>query len=311
MVDSIPDGKKPFTSMTGSSSRTFTPEFDWAFSEALGIAADEGDGVLTLERFLLRLLEEPEVNGALTQSGVDLVALRGDLIAFVQGVPKSDDGFSDLPDAKLTQVLRSTAVLLHSDGARNNHVISSLDFLAAIMRQGESMASDWLTSAGFTLEQATEIAQADSVSNRQQTERELKDTKARLNAFPVHSDGAFLSGHLVPTRESVDSDAPTNHYRITVESREADEEVEFKAAVWAGSSLQLLVESTPFEHEFVAREVIALFESVNNRQGISAALYATQSDGSEKKIGGFGGESGVILKNQLDLGNLRFHESVK
>jgi hypothetical protein len=65
----------------------------------------------------------------------------------------------------------------------------------------------------------------------------------------------------------------------------------FKGAISANGSLNLVIETTPFAVTFPASEIIAVFESVNGREGISVNLFARQTDGSEKKIGGFAAQS--------------------
>lgn len=302
MADARPPDRAAFGSMSSSSSRSNTPAFERAFEDAHTASTESYDAVFTIERLLQRLLLEPEVASALDESGVDAKVLSSELAAYLQDLRKAKAGFATETDPNLRSMLQSTLVLWQIEGIRRS--LSSLDVLAAIVRQGGSFAAERLSAYGFTADAATELADSYHASTAQKAETEFRQTKEKIVA---------LSAQQPQEPRNVFRDAPENadasassiaNYRITVVSRDPMDEVQFKGAISADGCLSLLVETTPFEITFAASEIIAVFESVNSREGIAVELLAMQTDETEKRIGGFGGESGAILKNQTDLSGL-------
>jgi hypothetical protein len=288
--------------MSQGSSRSNTPQLEHAFEEAKTTAERESDAVFTIERLLQRLLEEPEVRSALATNDVDVQALSSELTSYLQGVRKTDTGFSMVTDSKVRNVLQSIVVRRHVEGI--NRATSSLDVLAAIVGQGNSFAAERLSAYGFTAETAIDLADAHYVASGRANEAELQQTKAKLALLP--KQGQTRSETMPDSAQGAAklNATSTADYKIVVVSRDAMSEAQFKGAISADGSLTLLVETTPFEIDFLASEIVALFETVSDGEGISVELLATQSDGTVKIVSGFGGQSGAILKNRKDLNQL-------
>ena len=303
MADTPSNDRAVLSSMAGGSSPSSTPEFERALEEALLSAKEAKDAVFTIERLFRRLLEEPEVVAALSSADVDVDVLASELDSYLMGLRKTDEGFATITDPKLRSMLQSTRALWHIAGIRR--VYSSMDALAAIVRQGDSFAADRLVAYGISVQQAAELADAYYAEAGRQAEMDLKAIQEKVAALAERQAQTleFAVGS-TPTA----ADGPTisvGKYRLTVVSRDPVNDVQFKGAVSANGSLKLLIETTPFEWTFLGSEIIALFESITSGEGISATLFAIQSDGSEKSVGGFGGESGVIMESARDLDNLR------
>lgn len=303
MADTQSNDRASFTSMSSGSSRSSTPEFERAIEEALVAAKEANDAVFTVERLFQRLLEEPEVVTALSEADVDIDVLASELDAYLTGLRKTDAGFTTITDPKLRGVLQSTHVLWHVAGVRR--VLSSMDVLAAIVRQGDSFAADLLIAYGLSAQQAADLADAYHIETGRQRELELQETQEKLAAL-ANTQAQTLKFSTGTTSTAVATPMiSVAEYRLTVVSRDPVDDVQFKGAISADGSLNLLIETTPFETTFLGSEVIALFESASGDGGISVTLFAIQSDGTEKNVGGFGGQSGVILESARDLDNLR------
>ena len=88
-------------------------------------------------------------------------------------------------------------------------------------------------------------------------------------------------------------------YRIVVASPQPRCEVRFKGALGQNGELDLIETVTPFEKDFVAWKVVAMFESLERDLPISVSLFSFDETSSQPsmKIGGFTGSHGGIVKN--------------
>lgn len=297
-----PTMRAKFGSMTGGSSRSETLELERVFEDANAVANAEKDALFTIERLLQRLLKEPEVHAALSSHGIDVQALSSEIDTYLLKLRRVREGFASVTDPKLRRVIQSTMVPPQAGDARR--LLSSLDVLAAIMRKENSFAADRLVAYGLKMESAANLAEADYTANRLEAEAELQQTKQKIMELAQQQPHQLkmVSGDALGDRET--QGPVIADYRITVMSRDPIIEAQFKGAISASGALKLLVEETPFAFEFSASEIIAIFESVTVGDGISVALFAKQSDGTETKIGGFGGQSGVVLQDRKDLSSL-------
>ncbi len=76
----------------------------------------------------------------------------------------------------------------------------------------------------------------------------------------------------------------------------AHHRVPFKAALSRNGILDLYVEETPFEIEFVASTVVGLFEAVEGGDRLKVQLI-TELEGEERVVSGFGGSAGAIFQD--------------
>jgi hypothetical protein len=208
---------------------------------------------------------------------------------------KREDGTPLEQDSGL-QLALQRMVIRHM--VSTNKRISSLDILSAIVEQNDSYAATVLTQQGFTTDEATDAATEHCVEETQRTNEEMGDLRAKI-AKNSESESAISI-----VRGSTEAARSSEHsiltYKLRVTSREPNTEVEFKGAISQDGRLKLMIETTPYEIEFVSARVVALLEAVSGSKGISAKLVVQHEDGSETSAGGFGGESGAIFRDSRD-----------
>jgi hypothetical protein len=79
-------------------------------------------------------------------------------------------------------------------------------------------------------------------------------------------------------------------------TNEDPEVVSFKAAVSHDGRLDLYIEETPYEIEFLASKLAVLFETVEGGTRLKVELV-TEVSGQPRVVDGFGGSSGAIFED--------------
>lgn len=84
--------------------------------------------------------------------------------------------------------------------------------------------------------------------------------------------------------------------KIVVSSMDKDRQVRFKGAVGHGGGLDLVESTTPYELQFSAKRVIALFESLDTDRSIMVELFGDfgQPNAADKPVSSFWGRGGGI-----------------
>ncbi len=93
-------------------------------------------------------------------------------------------------------------------------------------------------------------------------------------------------------------------YTLRVISEDGVGATQFKAAVSHDGRLDLYIESTPFETEFLASRVVALFEAIDGDGRLRVQLI-TEVDGQNRPVAGVGGRAGAIFDDRDSLAGQR------
>ena len=86
-------------------------------------------------------------------------------------------------------------------------------------------------------------------------------------------------------------------YVLRVNADTSDSNIAFKAAISRNGQLDFYVEETPFEIEFVASTIVALFETVEAGGRIKVELI-TDVEGQQLPVSGFTGSSGAVFRDR-------------
>lgn len=285
-----------FESMSTGGSRSAEPALELVFEDAAHRAMVDRDISFSVDRVALSLLSNADVEAELTRAGVDSVVVSQRLEVHLGAQTKSEAGFRAPTDPNLRAVLH-TIIVKHFSQKRQR-LMSSLDVLAVIMEQNDSFAADTLRDYGYTPETSLETANTHFAVAQQKDADDLRAIKDKLSAA-LRSNAPYWA--VGPRQKETEEDPHTmQHYRIVVTSRDSKNEVEFKGAVSQDGAVTLLIEETPFEFEFLATQVIAVFDALSGKEGISAEIFLRQLDGTERTMGRFGGHSGALLEDRRD-----------
>jgi hypothetical protein len=135
--------------------------------------------------------------------------------------------------------------------------------------------------------------------------KRLDILRERIEEQKVGTDsGAALrsAGLQTPAKLSNDTGTEVGHKAYTLRvsgENDSDAPVQFKAAVSHDGFLNLYVEETPFETEFVAVTVVALFEAVDAGGRLEVELL-TELEGEQRTVSGFTAASGAIFQDPRD-----------
>ena len=99
--------------------------------------------------------------------------------------------------------------------------------------------------------------------------------------------------------DSSEDDTSRKVYTLRVVNTDA-EVIPFKCAVSHDCELDLYIEETPFEVDFVAQRIIVLLDTINSNAELDVSLVAEVND-EQRKMSGFRGSSGVIFHDPRSL----------
>ena len=294
----------------GQSSRsigvTFTPSVELAFEQALAKAKNAA--ALTIEGLLLELLDEHTTFELLTSANVDVDALRADLNEHVRstsvgvsvrgGVPKPEDA---LQNAIRRAVMK--AVTSNKKGA------SGADIVVAILVEGDSFAAKSLGKYGLNVDTAEDVNLDRYLARSKEQTKLLREfqEKARTQRETTSVVATALSDKLqVQIRSgsyqklTPESETEGGHatFVLHINSANGTEDIiPFKAAISRNGILDLYIEQTPYEIEFVADTVVGLFEAIEGGDRLEVQLV-TEIEGENRKVSGFSGSAGAIFRDR-------------
>jgi Glyoxalase superfamily protein/Clp amino terminal domain, pathogenicity island component len=134
----------------------FTHELDLTLNRALAHAKERKHEFATLEHLLLALLDDPYASVVMTAGDVDLQALRGAVIAYIDEKLKTWVMIHDERDTTPTVAFRRVVHLATVRSLRRE--TSGLDVLASMFHESESPAVWLLREQGMTLEKIAQFA---------------------------------------------------------------------------------------------------------------------------------------------------------
>ena len=122
-------------------------ELETVLNDAFRTARSRRHEFITVEHLLLALLEDSAALTVLTACSVDIVALRGDLVEFIDSTTPllgdEDDGRDTQPTLGFQRVLQRAVFHVQSSGKRE---VSGANILVAIFSEQESQAVYFLKS---------------------------------------------------------------------------------------------------------------------------------------------------------------------
>ncbi len=287
--------------MSQSTSNMTAPATEMALQRAMEMAKAGSNQTLTPEHVLVALLEDEAVLDLLANQNVEPDSVRTSLIRHL------DETNEDQHEANGSSVDPSMrTVMQHAVGRKmafSRKDISPVDLLVAILIDGNSFAASVLNEHGLTLEEADNESLKRHLAEATEQGRNLDVLRERI---AQESTGAGDRAGSVSIR-SQSSSGPAielRHYTLRVTSEQHGEETEFKAAVSHDGRLDLYIESTPFETDFKAGRIAALFESIEADGELKVELIA-EIEGQRRKVSGFTGTSGAIFGDRGDIGMQR------
>jgi hypothetical protein len=275
---------------SGGSSRTQLQ--DAVLERAFDLARQTGRASPTVEQLLLALLDDDSVRSVLVGKFIDAVSVRAVLTQYVAAQPRIEPTADDPlgRDPKTTHVLQRALLKSVAD---NRHPLPT-DLLVAIVVEGDSFAAEALVAHGLTVDSATNAAVERYIAVQKEHEQRLADMRARIAA---QSSPANSRLNQVSLGTSASGPVVAKSYTLRVSHR-GPAPLRFKGALSYDGALDLYIESTPFEIRFAARQIVALFEAVDN--GSLDVELITELDGVERVVSGFGGEAGAIFEDSYD-----------
>lgn len=257
-------------------------EVEFAVEQARMLAEDNGTE-LSVDFFLYALLDDRAVRSFLKQAQVNVVRLSNELEGQLSQARHED------PEIKREALRAVLGVAKLSADQLGKKFPTVEDYVGAILLDGSSNAAAALRSQGLTAERALEIAA--QIHAEQEAERERARAELERKLSDARSRGVDDASEVRTFTDSPRHGA--RRYVMRVEGETADKQVQFKAAISRDGFLELLIEETPFEIEFVASKLAILIDSVESSR-LNAELFV-QTDSGRMKSGSFGGESGAFF----------------
>ena len=289
-------------SMAGGTSNTSAGAVDFAFERATEMARASGRETPTLEQVLLALLDEESVQTMFANQCVDTEAIRASLHYHLEttGVePQTADNPRVAPT--LQNVMRRAVM---KNMVSNKREVEAADIVVAILVEGDSHAARLLGQQGLTVDEAENEALNNYLARQEEQSRRLEEMRTRIaeeNARQVQPDAhSSIEGVVSGTGTA----SGPRLYTLRVTSEDSEREMRFKAAVSHDGRLDLHIESTPFETEFLASRVAALFEAIDSGGRLKVQLI-TEIEGQRRPISGFGGRAGAIFDDRDSLARQR------
>lgn len=298
----------------GQSSRSIgssvSPNVELAFERALAAAKSKSAVAVTTEHVLLELLHEETVSELLTSASVDVDALRADLNEHLGTTSvKASGGSEPKPEEILQNAMRRAVMKTFTS---NQKGASGADLVVALLVEGDSYAAQVLRKYGLTIDFAEDANLERYLTRGKEQSTLLKELQDKARNHRKATSGvtsATSSKPVVQTaRKSRESQKPEGqsedgHKSFILRVRGANgsgENIPFKAALSRNGILDLYIEETPYDIEFVASTVVALFEAIEGGDRLEVQLI-TELEGEDRSVSGFSGSAGAIFRDRKSV----------
>ncbi len=165
---------------------------------ALNYAQERGHSEVTLEHFLLSLIDDQNAAAVFEACRIDLVNLRTDVTAYINNELRH---LTALADGILEPSEGVKKVMAHASAAaeqsQRNHIDGSI-VLAALIGEGESQAANILNSHGLTFEIVVsnlKIGAQASEAEQQNTDQSNESHTEQPNELPVPESNIVNENH--------------------------------------------------------------------------------------------------------------------
>jgi hypothetical protein len=289
--------------MAGGTSHTSSEAVDFAFQRATEMAQASGRETPTLEHMLLAVLDDESVLEMFANQYIDPEVIRTSLLYHLPSTdPEPQASGRQQLDPALRDVMRRAVM---KNMVTNRREVEAADIVVATLVEGDSYAARILSEQGLTVDEADNEALNSYLARQVEQSRRLEEMRERIAEENARQD---QSGAVYSIRSSVVSGSGTASgprlYTLRVISEDSEQETRFKAAVSHDGRLDLYIESTPFETEFLASQVAALFEAIENEGRLKVVLI-TEIEGQRRPITAFGGSAGAIFDDRDNLAGQR------
>lgn len=283
-----------FGNSSSGGSSTSSSSLELSFERAMEQAQISQQEYLTIEQVLLALLDDPSTREFLEDNAVDIGSVRAELSSFVRSnASNAPNGGRPIPHQDVRQVSQRALMKIYSS---NKKAVDGVDILEAILAENNSFAAQILQKSGLSLELTSNQVLERYLARAARDTEKLEKLVREIEEQKQFADPA--QGHHIATLEpaSAQSERDGAGYKSYVLLVTSDDPavVRFKAAVSRDGRLDLYIEETPFETEFLASNVAALFETVEGGARIRVEL-TTEVEGQSRVVSGFGGSSGAIF----------------
>ena len=267
---------------------------DLALRHATEAARARGREMPTLEQLLLELLHDDAVQEMLANQGVDSEAVRTALLRHL-GEATADAANGSGIDPALQSAMQRAGLKNILSNRKDMH---ATDLVVAILVEGDSSAARVLSEHGLTIEEAEDEALNTYLARQAEQLREIEEMRARIAEQNAHHPQSNVASLGVQSAAALPgTDHGPRLYTLRVASQDAAEQTRFKGAVSGDGRLGLYIESTPFETEIWADKVAVLLEAIDEDGRLQAELI-TEMEGERRRVGGFGGQAGVLFDDR-------------
>lgn len=283
---------------SGGYSASVTPEVELAFERAMATARENGMGSVTTEHVLVALLDEDSVREVLITTGVDLDAVRVDLLKHLESnESKEPTDTQPMADPALQSAMRRAVMKTF---VSNRKAASGADLLTAILVEDNTVGSRILSDHGLTVDSAENEALEHYLARSVEQSKKLEELQMQLEKQRSNANEGDSTFSIAKSKtQHSDSGGTHKVYKLRVTADTGDSNIAFKAAISRNGQLDLYVEETPFEIEFVASTIVALFETVEAGRSIKVELI-TDVEGQKLPGSGFTGSSGAIFRDRMN-----------
>lgn len=286
-----------------SGASSVAPAVERAYERAMESALESGVGRMTTEHVLIELLDDESVQEVLTTADADRDSLRVQLLNHLEANKLEGSTYTQMQVDSALQSAMQRAVM--KTFLSNRKGASGADILTAILVENNSVGARILRDHGLTIDvaenKALEIYLARSAEQGKKLEALLKKieaqrpTSSETDSFRVATKPSLQGAK--PYTQHSNTDSSHKAYKLRVIAETGESNIGFKAAVSHNGQLDLYVEETPFEIEFVAATIVALFEAVEASGRIKVELI-TDIEGQQRTVSGFAGSSGAIFQDR-------------
>ena len=273
-------------------------EVNLAIEQASKAAQLRGYAAPTLELILLALLDRISVQEILAAHDADTKSLRAALVSHIDAniPPAPANSLLDV-ETDLQRVLSRAAMKSYLNSRKH---ITEADILEAILVEQTSFAAKTLRDHGLTLKtvesQIVEkylVEQQEEASRLNQLLKKMEEHKASAGKTQ-DSDSARIEKY---SGQAKNKDAGIKSYLLRVTSNKP---ANFKAAISCDGHLDLYIEETPFEAEFLAERLAALFDTIAGGVRLRVELI-TDIDGQPHVTAAFEGQCGAIFEDPSEF----------
>jgi hypothetical protein len=297
------EAKAILGNMAGGTVNTSSSDLEFAFQRATEMAQARGRERPTLEHVLLFLLDDRSVREMLANQYVDSQAIRSSLLYQLEATTaEAQTADASGADPALQNVMRRAFL---KNMVSNKREVGAADVMAAILVEGNSYAAQVLSERGLTVEEAENEALNNYFATQAEQALQLEETQKRIGRErEAQSQSGAVSSIASVASSGARAASGPRPYTLRVISEGSEKEIRFKAAVSHDGRLDLYIERTPFEIDFLASRVAALFEAIDSGDRLKVELI-TEMDRERRPIAGFGGSAGAIFEDQNSLARQR------